>query len=93
MFPDKKVYLVLSATTKFKDVISIANKYSAICDKYAIIITKTDETTSIGSILNLKYYIDRSLSYMSFGQNVPDDIEIIDGGKYAKMLLGSLGNE
>ena len=93
MFPDKKVYLVLSATTKFKDVISIANKYSDICDKYAIIVTKTDETTSIGTILNLRYYIDKSLSYISFGQNVPDDIEIIDGGKYAKMLLGSLGNE
>ena len=93
MFPDKKVYLVLSATTKFKDVISIANKYSDICDEYAIIITKTDETTSVGNVLNLKYYIDKSLSYISFGQNVPDDIEIIEGGKYAKMLLGSLGNE
>jgi len=93
MFPQKKVYLVLSATTKFKDLMSIIKKYSALYDNYAIIITKTDETTSTGTIINLRYYTDKSLSYVSFGQNVPDDIKVIDGGEYAKMLLGSLGNE
>lgn len=93
MFPQKKVYLVLSATTKFKDLLSIITKYSALYDEYAIIVTKTDETTSIGTIINLKYYTNKSLSYVSFGQNVPDDIEVIDAGKYAKMLLGSLSDE
>lgn len=93
MFPQKKVYLVLSATTKFKDLMSIITKYSALYDNYAIIITKTDETTSAGTIVNLKYYTNKSLSYVSFGQNVPDDIAVINGGEYAKMLLGSLGNE
>ena len=93
MFPDKSVYLVLSATTKFKDLISITNKYADICDEFSIIVTKTDETTSVGTILNLKHHINKPLSYVSFGQNVPDDIEVIDGGKYAKILLGSLGNE
>lgn len=92
-FPYKKVYLVLSATTKFKDLKSIVKQYTAICDEYAIIITKTDETTSLGTILNLRYYIDKPLSYMTFGQGVPDDIEVINSGKYAKTLLGSLENE
>ena len=93
MFTRKKVYLVLSATTKFTDLISIVKRYSKLCTDYGIIITKTDETASAGTILNLKYYTEKALSYVSFGQNVPDDIEIIDGGKYAKILLGSLGDE
>lgn len=92
-FPYKKIYIVLSATTKFKDIMSIIKKYSSICEEYSIIITKTDETTSVGTMLNLRYYIDKPLSYVSFGQNVPDDIEVVDGGKYAKILLGSLENE
>ncbi len=93
MFPEKKVYLVLSATTKFKDLMSVVNKYETLKSKYSIIITKTDETTSVGNILNLKYYTKQALSYVSFGQNVPDDIKVISGGEYAKMLLGSLDDE
>lgn len=93
MFPQKMVYLVLSATTKFTDLISIVKRYNMLCDDYSIIITKTDETASAGTILNLKYYTDKSLSYVSFGQNVPDDIEIINGSKYAKILLGSFSDE
>lgn len=92
-FPQKKVYLVLSATTKFTDLLSIVKKYSNLCEEYAIIITKTDETASAGTILNLKYFTGKALSYVSFGQNVPDDIEIVNGSKYAKILLGSLSDE
>lgn len=93
MFPQKKVYLVLSATTKLTDLKSIVKRYKKLCDDFAVIITKTDETASAGTIVNLKYYTGKALSYVSFGQNVPDDIEIIDGAKYAKILLGSLGDE
>lgn len=93
LFPQKQVYLVLSATTKFTDLISIAKRYTQLCHDYSIIITKTDETASAGTILNLKYYTKRPLSYVSFGQNVPDDIEEIYGPKYAKILLGSLSDE
>jgi len=93
MFPDKEVYLVVSATTKFSDLKSIIKKYSQLCDKYSIIVTKTDETASAGTIINLRHYTNKPLSYVSFGQNVPDDIEVVEGAKYAKILLGSLGDE
>ncbi len=93
LFPQKKVCLVLSATTKFTDLISIAKRYTLLCNDYSIIMTKTDETASAGTILNLRYYTGKPLSYVSFGQNVPDDIEEINGGKYAKILLGSLSDE
>ncbi len=86
---EKQIYLVLSATTKHKDMLSILKQYTSISD-YNIIFTKIDETTSLGTILNVRYLTDKPLSYVSFGQNVPDDIEIISPKKLTKALLGSI---
>ena len=84
---EKEVYLVLSATTKYKDLISIADSYKEMTD-YKLIFTKLDETTSLGNLLNLKLYTGASLSYVTYGQNVPDDIECFNPQKTVKSLLG-----
>lgn len=81
------VHLVLSATTKYKDLIHITDAYSAIADK-KLLFTKLDETSSLGNILNLRLYSDSPLSYTATGQTVPDDIEVADVQKLAKQLLG-----
>ena len=49
---EKEVYLVLSATTKYKDLMEIVDIYREIAE-YKIIFTKLDETTSFGNILNI----------------------------------------
>lgn len=84
---DSEVYLVLSATTKYKDLIEISDVYKEICN-YKIIFTKLDETTTYGNILNIKLYSDAEVSYITNGQNVPDDIEIFNSQKIVKRLLG-----
>ena len=84
---EKEVYLVLSATTKYKDLVSIADAYKEMTD-YKLIFTKLDETTSLGNLLNLKLYTGASLSYVTYGQNVPDDIECFNPQKTVKCLLG-----
>ncbi len=84
---EKDVFLVLSATTKYKDLLSIADSYKEISD-YKLIFTKLDETTAIGNLLNLKLYTGASLSYVTYGQNVPDDIEKFNPQKTVKQLLG-----
>lgn len=83
----KEIYLVLSATTKYRDLLSIADSYREIVG-YKLIFTKLDETTCVGSILNLKLYTDAELSYLTCGQNVPDDIEKLDAQRVVKQLLG-----
>ena len=88
---EKEVFLVLSATTKYRDLVSIADVYSAMTD-YKLIFTKLDETTTVGSLLNLKLHTGASLSYVTYGQNVPDDIEIFNPQKTVKQLLGGKGN-
>lgn len=84
---DKSVYLVISATTKYKDLLEIIDIYKEIAD-YKIIFTKLDETSTYGNLLNIKLYSNAELSYITNGQNVPDDIEIFDTQKIVKNLLG-----
>ena len=84
---EKEVYLVLSATTKYRDLISIADSYKEMTD-YKLIFTKLDETTTLGNLLNLRLYTDAELSYVTYGQNVPDDIEEFNPQGTVKQLLG-----
>ena len=83
----KEVYLVLSATTKYKDLLDIVDIYHEISD-YKLIFTKLDETTAYGNILNVKLYANADLSYVTNGQNVPDDIEVLNTQRIVKQLLG-----
>ena len=84
---EKEVFLVLSATTKYRDLISITDTYTEMTN-YKIIFTKLDETTTLGNVLNIKLYTGAPLSYMTYGQNVPDDIEDFNPQKTVKQLLG-----
>lgn len=84
---ERDVFLVLSATTKYKDLIRITETYSIIED-FGLIFTKLDETTCIGNILNIKLRTDAPLSYITWGQNVPDDFGCMDAQNIAKKLLG-----
>lgn len=81
------VYLVLSATTKYKDLKKIVALYEDISE-CNLIFTKLDETDAIGNILNIKLDTGMPLSYISYGQNVPDDIEIMNPQVIAKQVLG-----
>lgn len=84
---EREVYLVLSATTKYKDLTEIIDIYRDFTD-FRLIFTKLDETTTYGNIFNMKLYADSDLSYITTGQNVPDDIEVVDTQKMVKQLLG-----
>lgn len=87
---EKEVYLVVSATIKYKDMLNIAKTYDDIYE-YKVIFTKLDETNGIGAILNLKMELNKDLSYVTWGQNVPDDIGILNPQVIAKKLLGGAG--
>lgn len=83
----KEVFLVLSASTKYRDLMRTADIYKEITD-YKLIFTKLDETTTLGDIYNLKLYTGATLSYVTCGQNVPDDIEYFNPQSTVKQLLG-----
>lgn len=83
----KETYLVLSASTKYRDLKNIVEVYKEL-GTYSLIFTKLDETSSLGNILNMRLKTGASLSYITSGQTVPDDLSIMDAQKLAKNLLG-----
>ena len=83
----RDIFLVLSITTKYKDLIRITEAYSEIA-KYRLIFTKLDETDTLGNIFNVKLLTGAPLSYATFGQKVPNDIARLDAQMIAKQLLG-----
>jgi flagellar biosynthesis protein FlhF len=84
---EREVYLLLSATTKYRDLKEIIDSYKEFTD-FNMIFTKLDETVNLGNIFNCKLYSGNNLSYVTNGQNVPDDIEVVDTQKLVKQLLG-----
>lgn len=84
---EKTIYLVVSATTKYSDLLDIATTYKNMFD-YDIIFTKLDETTGVGCIMNLKLDTGKDLAYVTWGQNVPEDIGLVNPQTIAKKLLG-----
>ena len=80
-------YLVLSATTKYRDLIEIADAYSEMV-AYKLIFTKMDETGAKGNLYNIRMHTGSPIAYITNGQNVPDDIAVFDAQRIVKNLLG-----
>ncbi|CDF58005.1 flagellar biosynthesis protein FlhF [Thermobrachium celere] len=83
--PDN-VHLVISMTTKEKDIKRIIEDYK-ILNYNSLILTKIDETNSMGSLVTAIYYSNTPISYITTGQNVPDDIEEAEKTKIINLIL------
>jgi flagellar biosynthesis protein FlhF len=86
--PDE-VHLVLSSTAG-QDCVDLAiQRFSEVrVDK--IIFTKLDEAAHVGVVLNVVRKLDKRLSYLTTGQDVPNDIEEGRGRRLAQMILGDM---
>ncbi|MGN7470215.1 flagellar biosynthesis protein FlhF [Brevibacillus sp. SAFN-007a] len=80
-------YLVLSLGSKYNDMKMIVENFAEVPAKQ-VIFTKADETNSYGSILNLCQESKLDLSYLTTGQNVPDDIVAASPELVATMIMG-----
>jgi flagellar biosynthesis protein FlhF len=84
--PDE-VHLVLSSTSAPTCIELAVQRFSDVrVDK--VIFTKLDEAVHLGVVLNVMRKINKSLSYVTTGQNVPNDIELGRGRTLARMILG-----
>lgn len=87
-----ETFLVLSLTSKYKDMKAITANFTKFkVDK--VLFTKADETESLGSIINLAYEFQIRGSYITNGQNVPEDIEEIKEERIVDLIMGGIGYE
>lgn len=83
--PDE-IHLVISATARYSDALEILDRYRAVgFDR--LLFTKLDETRHHGLILNASVVARRPLSYITTGQQVPEDIALARAGDLAKLIV------
>jgi flagellar biosynthesis protein FlhF len=84
--PDE-VHLVLSSTAGAKSLIGTAERFTDV-GTTAMLLTKIDEAHSLGHLVSLVRSVPLPVSYLTDGQNVPDDIRVAHVRAMAGMLLG-----
>ncbi|GEL75860.1 flagellar biosynthesis protein FlhF [Tenuibacillus multivorans] len=84
---NEEIYCVLSLTSKQKDLDQIFQRFSKLnIDR--VIFTKADETSQFGTIYNLWKKYKFKISYITFGQSVPDDIQEATPELIADLIVG-----
>jgi flagellar biosynthesis protein FlhF len=82
-----EVHLVLSSVAASRTLEKTAARFIAV-GATAMILTKLDEANGLGNVLPVLRSSGLPLSYLTDGQNVPDDIEIATSPHLAKLVLG-----
>jgi len=85
MDPDE-VLLTLPANGNPADLALAAEQFSIFCPT-SLIITKLDEATQTGVIVNLVTRLNLPVSYITTGQNVPEDLEVPTSERLAEWVL------
>jgi len=82
-----EVYLVLSLVADYKNLVNVVKSYEFI-DDYKLIFTKYDEAVTFANILNVKMFANKKVSYVTNGQSVPDDIEVLNIDVLTDIIVG-----
>ncbi len=83
--PDE-VHLVLAANTRLEDLKETADRFNQI-QIHRYLFTKLDETSGYGNIVNLIKHREKPISFLGFGQRIPDEIRWAKSKEFARMLI------
>lgn len=81
-----QVHLVLSSAASQSAMLEAASRFAAVRPD-RIIFTKLDEAVNLGVIVNVARRVNLKLSYITNGQEVPDQIEPGRADRVASMVL------
>lgn len=86
--PDE-VHLVLSVNTKQRDMLHAIKRFRS-GKNMRLLLTKFDETLTFGPAVTIARDSGLPLSFLTFGQEVPEDIEAADAKKIARLVVGNV---
>jgi flagellar biosynthesis protein FlhF len=89
--PDEN-HLLISATTDTDEIFTIIDRFN-IVDVTSFIFSKVDECAKPGVIFNVLANCEKPISYLTTGQDVPDDIEISTESGLLDLLFRDRENE
>jgi flagellar biosynthesis protein FlhF len=85
---DLQIHLVMTATTKEKDLTGTVAAFKEL-NINRVLITKIDESSTYGNLINLLIKTNIQLSYICSGRRVPNDIEPGSVEKIINLLVES----
>ncbi len=81
-----QIHLVLSSAVSEAALRVAAERFAPLgCDR--LILTKLDEAVNFGVLVNAARHIDARLSFVTTGQEVPDQIEAGNADRLARLVL------
>lgn len=83
-----ETHLLLSPTASRENMLDAAERFG-IMDYGSIIFTKLDECTRFGPIYDVIDQVGKPVSFLTNGQNVPQDIEAAEPGRIARLIVRS----
>lgn len=82
-----EVHLVMSLTASVKSIRMTCDQFKAV-NPTALVLTKLDEAAGMGSLLSVAREVRLPFSYLTTGQDVPEDIEPAHASRIARLVLG-----
>lgn len=82
-----EIHLVLSLASSLKTLETVAANFQPI-GLSSLVLTKLDEALGAGALLNVARRLKTPISYLTTGQDVPDDIEPAQKTRMARLILG-----
>lgn len=82
-----EVHLALSASTRATDMKRIMQQFEPF-NYQAVLVTKTDETMSLGTVVSCLWEKNKEVSFITDGQSVPHDLKAADKKQFLKRLSG-----
>jgi len=80
--------LTISCNYNQEEALNIVNNYRSYFPVKSLFFTKIDETSKPGLLLNLPVKTGLPVSYISTGQRVPEDLEVLTPERMASYILG-----
>lgn len=88
VFRPDAVHLLIAANMKYRDMLDVVRKIGVV-PITNLLFTKIDETSTYGALLDVVEDFERPVSFLTTGQNVPNDIEVATGARLVEILLAS----
>lgn len=82
-----EVHLVMSLTASVRGIQMTAEQFKPV-NPTAMVLTKLDEAAGMGSLLSVSRQVALPISYVTTGQDVPDDIEPANASRLSRLVLG-----
>jgi flagellar biosynthesis protein FlhF len=82
-----EVHLVMSLTASVRSIRMTCEQFRSV-NPTALILTKLDEAAGMGSLLSISRDVKLPFSYLTTGQDVPEDIEPANQSRIARLVLG-----